>query len=262
MMKNKLLVFTAIILAFFLFIALILTPIHKKAHIKKLATLKDKGVIAIILDDWGYHLDNLAMLKEIKAPLTCAVLPNLKNSNFVAKELNALGCEIILHLPMEPKERYRLEKNTIISNLNAQQIQEIIDNDLISVAFAKGISNHMGSGITENRSITAIIMNSAKKHKLYFLDSFVTAKSICKEVATKTKVRFAKRDVFLDNSDDPIYIKNQLIKLKNLASQKKIAIGIGHDRKNTLLVLSQMLPLMEKEGYHFVFISQVVELNQ
>lgn len=261
-MKNKLLIFTIIILVFFLFIAFILTPLHKKAPIRKLIPIKDKGVIAIVIDDWGYHLDNLAILKKIKVPLTCAVLPNLKNSNFVSKELNTLGCEIILHLPMAPKEKYKLEKNTITSNLNAQQIQRIIDNALISVPFTKGISNHMGSEITENKMITTVIMAQAKNHRLYFLDSFVTAKSVCQEVSTKTKVRFAKRDVFLDNSDDPIYIKNQLIKLKNLASRKKIAIGIGHDRKNTLLVLNQMLPLMKREGYRFVFVSQVAELNQ
>lgn len=260
-MKNKPVIFTIIILAFFLFIALILTPLHKKAPVKKPMPIKDKGVIAIVIDDWGYHLDNLFILKEIKLPLTCAVLPNLKNSNFVAKELNALGCEIILHLPMEPKEKFRLEKNTITLKLNAQQIQRIIDDDLICVAFAKGISNHMGSRITENKLTTTIIMTQAKKQKLYFLDSFVTAKSVCKEVATKTKVNFAKRDIFLDNSDDPMYIKNQLLKLKKLASRKKIVIGIGHDRKNTLLALSQMLPVMEKEGYRFVFVSQITELN-
>jgi hypothetical protein len=100
-------------------------------------------------------------------------------------------------------------------------------------------------------------MAEAKKRKLYFFDSFVTNKSVCSELARKIKIRFAKRDIFLDNQDDFGYIQGQLIKLKHLAKRQGIAIGIGHDRKNTLLVLKEMLPQLEKEGYKFVFLSQV-----
>jgi polysaccharide deacetylase 2 family uncharacterized protein YibQ len=101
-------------------------------------------------------------------------------------------------------------------------------------------------------------MAEAKKRKLYFLDSFVTAKSVCREISAKTKVRFARRDVFLDNQDDPVYIKGQLMKLKNLAKRQRAVIAIGHDRRNTLTVLNQVLPMMRKEGYEFVFVSELV----
>jgi polysaccharide deacetylase 2 family uncharacterized protein YibQ len=103
------------------------------------------------------------------------------------------------------------------------------------------------------------VMAEAKKRKLYFFDSFVTNQSVCPALAKKIKIRFAKRDVFLDNQNDPAYIKQQLIKLKKLANQSGIAIGIGHDRKNTLLVLKEMLAGLKEEGYQFVFLSQVVK---
>ncbi len=253
-MKNKPLIIIAVILALLLFIALILTPIYKKAPSKKVFV---KARIAIVIDDWGYHLDNLAIIKKIKVPLTCAILPNLKNSGPVARELNKLGFEIILHLPMEPKEKIRLENNTITSVMDAGQIHDILEEDLASVIFAKGISNHMGSRITEDEKISAIVLAEAKKRKLYFLDSFVTAKSVCREISAKIKVRFARRDVFLDNQDDPVYIRDQLLKLMNLARRQKTVIAIGHDRRNTLTVLSQMLPMMKKEGCEFVFVSQI-----
>jgi hypothetical protein len=254
-MKNKPLIITASILVFLLFIALILTPVYKKLPAKKVSAVR--GRIAIVIDDWGYHLDNLKIAKEIKAPLTCAILPNLKNSGPVARQLHNLGFEIILHLPMEPKERIRLEKNTITSNMNAQEVYGILNRDLASVIFAEGISNHMGSRITEDKKISKIVMAEAKKRKLYFLDSFVTPKSVCGEIAAKIKVRFARRDVFLDNQDDPIYIKGQLIKLKELAQRKGTVIAIGHDRKNTLTVLNKMIPEMQKEGYKFIFVSEI-----
>jgi polysaccharide deacetylase 2 family uncharacterized protein YibQ len=116
----------------------------------------------------------------------------------------------------------------------------------------------MGSRITEEISVSNLVMAEAKKRKLYFFDSFVTNQSVCPVLAKKIKIRFAKRDVFLDNQNDFEYIRGQLIKLKNLARRQGLAIGIGHDRKNTLLALKETLPQMEAEGYKFVFLSQVV----
>ncbi|MDD5108705.1 MAG: divergent polysaccharide deacetylase family protein [Candidatus Omnitrophica bacterium] len=256
-MKNKLVISISVILILLLFIALILTPAYKKIPIKKIPAVK--GKIAIVIDDWGYHLDNMAIVKEIKVPLTCAILPNLKNSKEVARKLNNLGFEIILHLPMEPKEKYRLEVNTITLNMGTKQVSNIMDTGLDSIIFAKGISNHMGSAITEDRRISGIVMLETKKRNLYFLDSFVTARSVCRQIAVKIKERFAKRDVFLDNQDDPAYIRGQLLKLKNLCRKQTSVIAIGHDRKNTLMVLKEMLPKMKEEGYKFVFVSEIAK---
>jgi len=257
---NNFLVLTSLVLLFLVFIALIISPHYKKPKVlpkvKKAAPIY-KGRIAIVIDDWGYHLDNLVIVKSIKQPLTCAILPNLKNSKAVAESLHSFGLEVILHLPMQPKEKYNLEKNTITLGMNARKIKEIIAGDLVSVIYAKGVSNHMGSAITENRESSLLVMSEVKRHNLYFLDSYVTANSSCPEIAKEIKLRFAKRDVFLDNNSDPEYIKGQLIKLRDLSKKHGTAIGIGHDRKNTLTVLKEMLPQLESQGYKFVFLSEV-----
>lgn len=256
-MKNKAVVISVIAVSFLIFIALILSAVNKKPPFKKEIALK--GKIAIVIDDWGYHLNNLETVGRIKQRLTCAVLPNLINTEAAARKLHNSGFEIILHLPMEPKERYRLENNTVTLGMDARQIGGILKKGLASVRFAKGVSNHMGSRVTEDNIMSALILAEVKKNKLYFLDSFVTARSGCPALAKKMKVKFAKRDVFLDNLDDPEYIKGQLLKLKSLANKKGKAIGIGHDRANTLRVLKEFLPRIEKEGYKFVFVSEVAE---
>jgi len=251
-MNKKVLIAITIVFSLLVFIALILTPLYKKPQVLK-------GKIAIVIDDWGYHLNNLETAKSIKQPLTCAVLPNLKNSSLVAKKLKNSGFEIILHLPMQPKEKFKLEVNTITLAMNPGQISSILDKDLVSVKYAKGVSNHMGSGVTENKKIMEIILTRVKKHKLYFLDSYVTAGSVCGELAKNIGVKFAKRDVFLDNQNDPEYIKAQLLKLKNLAAKQGSAIGIGHDRKNTLAILKEIIPQLVKDGYKFVYVSELVQ---
>lgn len=244
-------------LCLIIFIAIILVPLYRKAPPK--IALPVKGRIAIVLDDWGYNQNNLGIAQQIKLPLTCAVLPNLKDTSVVAQKLHKLGNEIILHLPMEPKEARRLEKDTIFASMDEKELGKIIDQDLANLVFAQGVSNHMGSRVTENIKASTLVLQEIKKRKLYFLDSFVTAASVCAPLAKKMKLRFAKRDVFLDNQSNPEYIRSQINALKKIASRQGLAIGIGHDRENTLLVLKEMLPELVKEGYKFVFVSEIAK---
>ncbi|MDD4938777.1 MAG: divergent polysaccharide deacetylase family protein [Candidatus Omnitrophica bacterium] len=234
----------------FLFIKL-----HKKAP--RAAAIK--GKIAIVLDDWGYNNDNLDTAARIKYPFTASVLPGLPYSRAVAQELNKNGVELLLHLPMEPKEKYNLEKNTIKSSMDKQSIARILERGLADIQYARGVNNHMGSKVTEDYKTIGVILSELKKRRLFFLDSLVTSQSVCQEAAQKARVGFAKRDIFLDNTDEPQYIKGQLSKLKKKARLHGSAIAIGHDRKNTLEVLEQEMPKLEKEGYKLVFVSELIK---
>jgi hypothetical protein len=242
----------------FLFIATRPKKIPKKAKAPA-PVVAIKGKIAIVIDDWGYNLKNLSILEEIKYPLTVSVLPSLSYSRAVSSGLKKKGFEIILHLPMEPHERYRLERDTIMVSMQAAKITEIIGKDLASVQNVSGVSNHMGSRATEDERTMEIIFRELKKRGLYFLDSLVSGDSVAPEVAEKIRLKFARRNIFLDNEEDPVYIKGQLEQLKAASRLHGRAIGIGHDRRVTLQVLKEQMPLLEKEGYRFVFVSELVE---
>jgi polysaccharide deacetylase 2 family uncharacterized protein YibQ len=213
--------------------------------------------IGIVLDDWGYNLNNLYMLGQIKYPLTCSVLPGLNYSRQVSEELKNRGYEVILHLPMEPQEKYRLEKNTILTSMDEAAVTSIIGQDLSSIAYARGVSNHMGSAATQDARTMETVFKELKKRHLFFLDSFVTPKSVCFKLAGTIGLRFARRDVFLDNIEEPGYIREQLYKLELKAKRNGFAIGIGHDHRVTLEVLKEVMPQLEKEGYKFVFVSEL-----
>jgi uncharacterized protein len=218
-----------------------------------------KGTIAIVLDDWGYNLSNLPVVEQIPYPLTLSVLPNLPYSLKVADALHERGFEIILHCPMEPLQKMNLEKNTILTTMDNQTIKTIIDNNLSTFPYIRGISNHMGSRVTEDNRTMQIIMSELKNKNLYFLDSFVTSKSVAESEAFRSGVLFVKRDIFLDNQSDAAYIRQQISKLMSQARQHGSAVGIGHDRKATLEVLRQVMPEVVKEGYRFVHLSELVK---
>ncbi|RJP28674.1 MAG: divergent polysaccharide deacetylase family protein [Candidatus Omnitrophota bacterium] len=238
------------------FFAFWILPKAKKEKPK--VKLAKKGEIAIVLDDWGYNTSNLELLRSIDMPITLAVLPNLPYSKQVASFANEHGLEVILHLPLEPKEKFRLEDNTLMVSMSQKQAIDILDSGLKDLVYAKGVSNHMGSRATEDRRLVKIIFSHLKENNLYFFDSFVSSESVCAELAGQLNLRFAKRDIFLDNSSNPAYIRGQINKLKAIANKRGYAIGIGHDRKNTLMVLKEIMPVIEKEGFKFVLLSQLI----
>jgi len=223
--------------------------------------VKPAGIakIAIVLDDWGYNLNNIGYLDKIKQPLTISVLPHLPYSRTVAYEAKRRGLEVILHLPLEPypSEKVRLEANTVMTNMSQANVKAILEDDLDNVTGVAGVSNHMGSKATGDSRLMGIIFKEIKEKNLYFLDSVVSGKSIAFSLSRKMNVKFAKRDVFLDNSSDPAYIKGQINRLKAAAKRQGYALGIGHDRPNTLMVLQEVMPRLEEEGYKFVFVSEL-----
>jgi uncharacterized protein len=218
-----------------------------------------KGTIAIVLDDWGYNASNLPIIEQIPYPITLSVLPNLPYSVKVADALHEKGFEIILHLPMEPQQKMNLEKNTILTTMDSQTIKSIIDHNVSTFPYLRGISNHMGSRATEDNRTMQVIMSALKDKNLYFLDSFVTSGSVAESEAFRSGVSFVKRDIFLDNQADAGYIRQQIGKLMARAKQHGYAVGIGHDRKLTLEVLQQSMPEIAKEGYKFVYLSEMVK---
>lgn len=219
-----------------------------------------QGKIAIVLDDWGYNLNNAEWLKKIKEPLTLAILPRRTYSGVISQLALEFKKEAILHLPLEPhlQPQYRLEPDTIVSSMPRKEIAKILEVDIKSVPGIKGVSNHMGSLATENEKLMTAIFTELKKRGLYFLDSF-TGKTVCKKLSASMGMPYARRHVFLDNKPDREYIIGQVETLAKIAAQEGAAIGIGHDRARTLEALAECMPNLRKRGFKFVYVSDLVK---
>ena len=242
-----------------------LTPQPKPVKLAMVAPIKKPSKVtarvSIVLDDWGYNLESLNILKEIKEPITLAILPHLPYSKNVAEFAKQNGIDSILHMPLEPHTNpdITLEKDTILTTMSDDQIRNLLKSAMKTTPGIKGINNHMGSRATEDEHTMKIIFSELKKHKLFFLDSVSTNNSICKDLARKIHLGFAERNVFIDNEMDYASIKNQILSLVDLAKKQGYAIGIGHDRKLTLEVLKDILPELSKEGIKFVPLSELVK---
>lgn len=228
---------------------------------KKEAPKKKRGEIAIVIDDWGYSANHLDILAEIKLPLTLAILPFRDYSQKIAEFGHQHNFEIIIHMPMEPEEQERvgLEPATLMTAMSSKIIIRILNDAFDNIPYAVGANNHMGSLATQDEEFITTVFKELKKKNFYFLDSLSTYKSVCYRISKKIGIRFVMRSVFLDNYSDLGYIKDQLMQLARKADRGGKAIGIGHDRKNTLEVLREIMPELEREGYEFVFASELAE---
>lgn len=220
---------------------------------------EDSPLIAVVLDDFGYSLKNLAALREMDAPLTLAVLPGLPYSTRVSDFASDSVMEVILHLPMEPEGKTTaLEKDTVMTGMRRSQISGIIDRGLISVPAAAGVSNHMGSKATADRELMEEVMSLLGSRGLFFFDSLTTGRSVAGEIAAEQDLPYIRRDIFIDNKLDARYIESQMRKAVDLAMREGSAVVIGHDRPETVKTLSHVIPGAREKGVKFVVLSEMI----
>ncbi|MFC1631366.1 divergent polysaccharide deacetylase family protein [Candidatus Omnitrophota bacterium] len=218
--------------------------------------------VAVVIDDWGYNLHNLDLLKDIELPFTVSILPNLRYSTEIAEAALNENKEVILHLPLQPEMMQReigLEKNTITTTMTEAEILANLGQALSSVAGATGVSNHMGSAATADSRVMSVIFRDFEKRDVFFLDNLVTENSVGRKLAEQMGIKFVSRDVFLDNRDDYEYIQGQFKQLIKIAQAQGQAVGVGHARRNTLLVLQELAPLFEQQGIKLVFLSDLAK---
>lgn len=231
----------------------------KRLPIPPEAKRADRPKVAIVIDDFGYNKNNLEGLFAIDLPVTLSVLPGLRYSSEIAAIASSRGYEVILHLPLEAwnKEK-REEVHTIKSGMTEEEAVRTLDMAIAGVPGLKGVSNHMGSKATEDRQLMSIILKRLKERGLYFFDSLTSSKSVCRDVARPLGLPCARRDIFLDNSNDPAGIEKQLEALRKRAFRYGRAIAICHDRKNTIKALAKAMPEMVRDGIEFVPLSKMV----
>jgi len=219
------------------------------------------GFITIIIDDWGYGANVKEFIETVDIPVAIAVLPKLPFSKTIAECAAKNHKEVMLHLPMEP--HYNADKYpkdyVIKTSMRPDKIRKIINEALTTVPFAQGVNNHMGSKATENKEFMKIVLTYFKEKKFFFVDSYVTEKSICKEVAETLNIPFIKRDVFIDNVADRNMMEGEFIKLAHLAEKNGYAVGIGHARPLTLQVIKEQSRFLQNKGFVFLTVREMIE---
>jgi len=205
------------------------------------------ALLAFVIDDVGNSRDVAELLFSIRAPLTVAILPRLRYSRFYGERARQAGYEILLHQPVEALHHNdELGPGAIFTNQSSQTIRDIVTENLRSLPGVNGSNNHMGSRGTQSEHLMVNYLGALKGAGFFYLDSYTVKDSIGSEAASSLGVPYLRRSVFLDNEDDPPAIRRQVEEAVRLARSQGRAVAIGHARSNTLKVLREMIPEIEK----------------
>jgi len=218
------------------------------------------GTLAVIVDDMGSNLNEARELLAINIPLTFSLIPGLPKVAAVAELATAAGQTIMVHLPMEPQgyPQRRLEANGLLVAQSAEEIAARTIDLLHAVPQATGANNHMGSRFTEHEEKMLPVLKVLKGKGLFFIDSLTTPRSTGIAVAEKLGVKAAVRNIFLDNQQDVVAIKQQLYAAAEMSRRKGGVIAICHPHPTTIAALKEAMPELQRAGVTFVSAGEFV----
>ena len=214
----------------------------------------------IVVDDLGYNMDVARALLAIDASLTFSILPFLTHSPAIAKEANRRGREVILHLPMEPWNRDENPpgKGTLFVDMADDALLGQLRACLEAVPFIVGVSNHMGSRMTERADRMRLILAELSREGLFFLDSRTSRKSVGARVAGELGLATAQGTLFLDRVLEREAILGEFKRLGRLAKRRGEAIGICHPSSEVMSAFGSGVDGLKADGVEIVPLSVLV----
>jgi len=220
--------------------------------------------VAIVIDDIGYDPDTLGRLLAIEAPLAFSVLPHTPHARSCAEAIHRAGREVLLHLPMEPHGWPERDpgRGALFVSMTASEIRRVLLEDLQDVPHARGVNNHMGSKFMEDREALRVVFGVLQKRGLYFVDSRTTEASAARELAAEQSLRFAERDLFVDEAEGRSRAAMHLERLLDTRDAWSERLLIGHSYPETVSALEETIPRLAAAGIRLVSLSDLVDGRQ
>jgi polysaccharide deacetylase 2 family uncharacterized protein YibQ len=189
---------------------------------------EQRGMLAVIIDDAGYDLDELAAFLSLPGALTIAVLPNLPHSQEAARRVISAGKDLLLHCPMEAEGGENPGPGALATGQDSRELESRLAAAFESVPGAIGMNNHMGSKATADPVLMATVMGWLKLHGKIYVDSRTSAKTVGPREAARAGVPFLERDVFIDAGRSEEEIQSAWAAGIAEAKARGSAVLIGH----------------------------------
>lgn len=224
---------------------------------------KQSRRLALIIDDFGNDMGGTDEILALPVKLTVAVMPFLPTSREDARRAHERGHDVLLHLPMEPKQGRPewLGPGAIRSGMTDEEIRKRVEAALEQVPYAVGINNHMGSKITGDERVMSVILEVCRDRGLFFVDSKTNYHSVVPHLSREKGLPQLANDIFLDDLHSEKHMSGQLRKVQQWLENRESCIMIGHVGKyghKSAAVLKKYIPKMQSEGVEFIGISELV----
>ncbi len=215
----------------------------------------DGRKIALVIDDLGRRVQDVAELADLGVPLSFGVLPFETRTFDVITELDRLGAEVLLHLPMQPSTEADPGPGALTGAMSRAELEAATRWALGAVNGAKGVNNHMGSELSADAESMRAVLGVLAERELFFLDSRTSPDSVGYQLALEMGLAAAERQVFLDADAEPEAIRGQFRRLLGVALDRGSAVAIAHPHADTIAVLREEIPQALAAGFEFVPVS-------
>jgi len=220
-------------------------------------------VISIIIDDMGNQHKTGYRAVKLPGAVACAFLPHAPFTHKLAVMAHSYNKEVMLHAPMQAKGNNNLGPGGLTLDMSQEQFLKTLREDIEAVPHVTGISNHMGSLLTEHPDHMVWLMGEINRYgNLFFFDSKTTSKSVASRVAGDFGIPNIERDVFLDNILKEEEIEKQFKRLIKIAKTKGSAVAIGHAYAPTLDFLEKELLKLDQHGVKLIPLSRMIEYRK
>jgi uncharacterized protein len=242
---------------------LVFTVLINNASAADTASLYELPRVAIIIDDLGDRLADGRRVIALPGQLTFGIIPYTPYARKLANYATEQQKEILLHLPMEALDQRYLGKAGLHSAMSRDEFFTSLKTSLEFINNISGVSNHMGSRLTQNTEMMSWLMQGiSQRGDLYFVDSRTIDTSRALSAARDKGLRHATRDVFLDHDPNPAKIRKQWNYFISLANQKGSAIAIAHPYPETIRFLKRALVELEHNKIQLVAVSELIRWRQ
>ena len=212
--------------------------------------------LAIIMDDISTNAQ-ASELKKLSIKVTPSIFPPEKQhpkSAWLAKEFSVY----MVHLPLQALNYTNEKANTLRTGDSKEKISQRIKDIKNDFKGVKYINNHTGSGFTSDFKSTLALLDELKNSEIYFIDSLTTNKSTVLDASKKLGLKYAYRDVFLDNEQNVSKILKMINNAVAVAKKDGVAIAICHPYKSTF----EALKIAQKDafkGVEVVYVDKIYE---
>lgn len=215
--------------------------------------------MVIIIDDLGYNLAKGLGVVNLPGPITMAVMPHTPHGASLARKGAAADKQIMLHVPMQNHAGLKLGPGGLTLDMDEKEFKQVLRNDLASVPYAEGLSNHMGSALTEQTLPMQWTMDIAAELDLFFVDSRTSSASVAWQQAVAQAIPALTRDVFLDNDTSEDALEAQFQQAIGIAQKHGSVVLIGHPYPATVAFLNKSLARLDEAGIQLTSASALID---
>ena len=222
--------------------------------------IKEKNMLAIIVDDGGYSVEFAKRVAALDLPLTWAILPGEVNSNNFIKIAKKNDIPFLIHFPMQAEIDKAPLKGAIGEGMSSEEIGALISGAFEEMPEAVGLNNHRGSLATSSKQIMEPVIDEIKSRSKIFVDSRTSSKSVAFDIAKKSKIRALINRGFLDGNADKKVIEDRFKEVVNLTLKNGYAIVICHFRPTTVEFLEELNKRKDEIGVRLVTIPEMAKI--